>query len=265
MSCAASERPRVDVAGVLIDNVSMAEALDAVERLIERGTGSYVLTPNVDHVVRVRHDAEFAGIYRDAALVLADGMPVLWASRVLGTPVKEKVSGSDLFLRLCERAAERGHGVYFLGGQPGAAAAASQRLRARYPTLRVVGHCCPPMGFQNDAAWNERIARAVAEARPQILFVALGSPKQEKWIRRHQAACGAPVAIGVGASVDFAAGVVRRAPAWMQRAGLEWLWRLVLEPARLWRRYLIDDPRFFWHVAQQRWKRSAPTSPGSRA
>lgn len=257
-----SAPPKVDVAGVLIDNVSMADAVDAVERLVGRDGVSYVLTPNVDHVVRVQRDPEFARIYRDAALVLADGMPVVWASHLLGTPLKEKVSGSDLFLRLCALAAGRGYGVFFLGAQPGAAAAAAERLRARYPALRVVGHCCPPPGFEDDVTWTARIVRLVTEARPHILFVALGSPKQEKWIRRHQAECQVPVAIGVGASIDFAAGVVRRAPPWMQRGGLEWLWRLLMEPLRLWRRYLLEDPKFLWYVARQRRRRPAPAAPG---
>jgi N-acetylglucosaminyldiphosphoundecaprenol N-acetyl-beta-D-mannosaminyltransferase len=258
-------RPRVDVAGVLVDDLSMEEAIDAIERLVAAGGRAAVVTPNVDHVVRVRADPEFAAIYREAALVLADGMPVVWAARLLGTPLREKVSGSDLFPRLCARAAERGYGVFLLGGQPGAAETAARRLTERHPALRVVGHCCPPPGFEHDPAWSARIVRQVADARPHLLFVALGSPKQERWIRRHLADCQVPVALGVGATIDFEAGVVRRAPGWMQRAGLEWLWRLLMEPRRLWRRYLVEDPKFLWYVARQRWRRRAPAVAGAAA
>jgi N-acetylglucosaminyldiphosphoundecaprenol N-acetyl-beta-D-mannosaminyltransferase len=254
---------RIDVGGMLIDNVTTAEALAAIEGLVAARAGACVVTPNVDHIVKARRDPEFAAICRDAALVLADGVPVVWASRLLGTPLKEKVSGSDLFPRLCALAAGKGYGVFFLGGRPGAAALAAQRLRAEHPALRVVGDCCPPMGFHDDPAWNERIERLVREARPDIHFGALGAPKQERWIHRHQAACRVPVAIGIGASIEFAAGVVRRAPAWMQRAGLEWLWRLLLEPRRLWRRYLVEDPKFFWYVARQRLRGPVPVPAGA--
>jgi N-acetylglucosaminyldiphosphoundecaprenol N-acetyl-beta-D-mannosaminyltransferase len=251
------------VAGVLVDDVSMADAVDAIDRLIARQAPAYVLTPNADHVVRVQRDPSFAAIYREAALVLADGMPIVWASRLLGTPLQEKVSGSDLFPHLCARAAEKGYGVYLLGGQPGAAAVAGARLKTRHPALRIAGHCCPPLGFDQDEAASAQVVRAVVEARPHILFVALGSPKQERWIHRHLATCQVPVAIGVGASIDFAAGVVRRAPGWMQRAGLEWLWRLLVEPRRLWRRYLIEDPKFIWYVARQWWGRATPPPAGA--
>lgn len=253
--------PRIDVAGVLIDNVTTAETTEAIVGLIAAGGPACVVTPNVDHIVKVRRDPEFAEICRTAALVLADGMPLLWAARFLGTPLKEKISGSDLFPELCALSARKGYGVFFLGGRPGAANVAAEQLTARYPGLRVVGTCCPPFGFEHDQVWNEQIIAMVRSARPHILFLALGTPKQEKWIRRHQAACGVPVAIGVGASVDFVAGVVRRAPRWMQRAGLEWLWRLLQEPRRLWRRYLVEDPKFFWYVARQRFRVPATTPP----
>jgi N-acetylglucosaminyldiphosphoundecaprenol N-acetyl-beta-D-mannosaminyltransferase len=243
---------KVTICGTAVDNVTMAEAVERIAGLVAAGEPSFVVTPNVDHIVRLQHDDGFRRAYADASLVLADGSPLLWASRVLGSPLAERVTGSDLFPELCRRAAERSWSVYFFGGRPGAAEEAGVRMRARFPGLAVAGTDCPPLGFERDPAVDAACVRRIREARPDILFVGLGAPKQEKWIHAHRADLGVPVSVGIGVTFDFVAGMVRRAPLWLQRAGLEWLWRLLMEPGKLWRRYLIDDTRFFRLVLAQR-------------
>jgi len=243
---------RVDVLGVRIDNLGFDEAVEAILERAARRSPAIVVTPNVDHVMMHRRDPALREVYRRAALVLADGAPLVWAARLLGSPLAAKVSGSDLLPRLCAAAAERRLRVYLLGGRPGSAERCAEVLRARHPTLVVAGVACPPFGFERDPDHNRRIVDAVRAAAPDLLFVALGSPKQELWIADHFEALGVPVAIGVGAAVDFVSGAARRAPVWMQRAGLEWLFRLLREPRRMWKRYLVRDLPFPFLVAAQR-------------
>jgi N-acetylglucosaminyldiphosphoundecaprenol N-acetyl-beta-D-mannosaminyltransferase len=245
------------ICGVDIHGVTMAEAVERIGRLVEGRTPSIVVTPNVDHVVRFQGDREFQRAYAEAALVLADGAPLLWAGRLLGAPLPERVAGSDLFPELCRAAAERGHRLFFLGGRPGAAEGAAEVMRRAHPGIAITGTSCPPFGFEHDPEENARIVEAVRSAAPDILFVGLGSPKQEKWILANRSLLGVPVSIGVGVTFEFVAGMVRRAPLWMQTAGLEWLWRLIMEPRRLWRRYLVEDTRFLWLVLGQKWGRNA--------
>lgn len=227
-----------------IDNVSIDEALRCIDQMILNGGSNLVVTPNVDHLVRLDKSEEFREIYRNASLVLADGMPIMWSAWLLGTPLKEKVSGSDLFVRYCEHASQTGTKLFFLGGEKGAADEAMRRLVKLYPGLNVVGTLCPPYGFDADGTQLANIARAVRDANPDVVFVGLGSPKQEKWLSDWLAETGAPVGIGVGVSFSFVAERVKRAPRLLQRLGLEWMWRLCSEPKRLWRRYLIDSLPF---------------------
>ena len=243
---------RVDIAGMLIDDITMAAALDRIEVMIARREPTYVVTPNVDHVVRYHGDGAFRQVYEQAPLVLADGMPLLWAARFLGSPLPEKVSGSDLFPLFCERAARRGYRLFFMGGRPGAAQRSAEILHERHPGLNVVRVHCPPLGFERDKVENQRTIQMICDSEADLLFVGLGTPKQELWIHRHHRECAVPVSIGIGASFDFTAGYVQRAPRVLQATGLEWLWRLVLEPRRMYRRYLVDDPEFFSMVWRQR-------------
>lgn len=235
---------RFVLGGIGIDRVTMAGALDAIERLVDAGRGGMVFTPNVDHVVIADRDPAFRAAYRDADVALPDGMPLLWAARLLGEPLPEKVSGSDLVLPLAARAAARGWRVYLLGGAPGVAAEAAARLRSRFPGIGIAGTDAPRIEPGTGPDETAAALARVREAGPQLLLVALGAPKQEVWIHRHLEQLRPAVAVGVGASLDFVAGRRRRAPRWISRAGLEWLWRLSLEPRRLWRRYLLEDPRF---------------------
>lgn len=247
----APSRERVALGRARIDNVTMAEAIARLCDLVEAGTPEYVVTPNVDHLVKLEDDLEFRIIYERAALVLADGMPLLWASRLLGTPLLAKVSGSDLFVEFAAEAARRGLRLYFLGGRSGAAARAAEVLTERFPGLVVCGVDSPPVGFERDEGQNRRVLARIRAARPDVLFVGLGAPKQEKWIHRWCHDAGVPVSIGVGVSFEFVAGLVRRAPRLLQRVGLEWAWRLLMEPRRLWRRYLVEDTRFVWLFLRQ--------------
>jgi exopolysaccharide biosynthesis WecB/TagA/CpsF family protein len=249
-------RPRVAIGQTLIDNLTMDEAIETIEALIYRRRPTYVVTPNVDHVVKLQSQPAFRDAYRDAGLVLADGMPLLWAARLLRTPLKQKVSGSDLFPKFCDVAGRKGYRLFFLGGRPGAAAAAADKFRASHPGVQIA--ClCPPMGFDRDPAENRRVIDAIRAYQPDVLFVGLGAPKQEHWMHRHHAECGVPVSIGIGASFDFVAGHVRRAPVVFQRTGFEWAWRLAAEPRRMYRRYLLDDPQFFSLVWRQ-WRGGRP-------
>ena len=247
-------RDLVRILDLAVDRVTMAEALDRLDLMVKVGGPFQVLTPNVDHIMRVRKDPEFRRVYEEGDLVVADGTPLVWASRLLGDRLPERVSGSDLVPCLCGLAAKYGYSVYLMGGQPGAAAASSRILQVKYPGLRIAGHACPPLGFHLDPAVNKGFLEHIRKAKPDLLFVALGAPKQEIWIHRHKVELGVPVSIGVGATLDFIAGIVKRAPRFTHRLGVEWLWRLLCESRRLWRRYLVNDLPFVWKIAGQWWE-----------
>lgn len=258
---------RVQVCGVRFDNLTMNEAIQQIDELLRSRRNALVVTPNVDHVVRARRDPAYASLIAQADLTLADGQPIVWASRLAGRPLKERVAGSDLFPRLCEYAARMGYRVFFLGGapasgrRPGAADAAREVLVRRHPDLQVAGVHCPPHGFESNPAEVARAIRAISDAQPDIVFVGLGSPKQERWIVGPQAAIGPAVSVGIGISFSFVAGHVRRAPRWMQFVGLEWLHRLSREPLRLWRRYLLASWAFVPMIASEMWRRRIDRSP----
>lgn len=233
---------RITIGRTSLDRVTLIDALDRIERMVTERRGGFVVTPNVDHLVMIERDARIRGIYERARLSLADGQPLIWMSRLLGTPLPEKVSGSDLIEPLMARAATRGWNVYFVGATPAVSAEADRRLRQRYPDLRIVG--------RDTTAWvPDRqtkigvpdVVGSIRRVRADLVLVALGSPKQEQWMARYEHLIAPAVAIGVGASLDFVAGAVRRAPAWMSRAGLEWAYRLAQEPRRLAYRYLVRD------------------------
>jgi N-acetylglucosaminyldiphosphoundecaprenol N-acetyl-beta-D-mannosaminyltransferase len=224
--------------------VRMAEVLQAVVHALTTGRRGYIVTPNTDHVVRYHRDPAFREAVDGAWLRLADGMPVVWASRLLRNPLPERVAGSDLLPALCELAARQGYSVFLLGGREGVAKRAAERLEARFRGLKVAGTYTPVEGFDGDPEDQEAAVEAVNRVAPDILFVGVGSPTQELWVHRNWDRLRVRVAVCCGAALDYAAGTKPRAPGWMRRAGLEWLWRLVHEPRRLWRRYLLDDLAF---------------------
>ncbi len=226
-----------------IDNLTMSEALDAIEGFIQQNKNAYVVTPNVDHIVRLEQGGEFAKAYKDADLILTDGKPLLWISKWYKKPIKEKISGSDLFPQLCERAAQKGYSLFFLGAAEGVAEKAAVNLTKKYPGLNVAGTYSPPYGFEKKADELEKIVRMIKAVHPHILIVALGSPKQELFIFHNREKLNVPISLGLGASIDFAAGNLKRAPKWMSEHGLEWLFRITQDPKRMARRYLVDDRR----------------------
>lgn len=248
---AAHEWPgaRVRIGTVWMDALTLAETIEAVAALVRSGKGGSLFTPNVDHLIMAGENPRFRAAYARASLALVDGMPVLWASRLLGTPLPEKVSGSDLVVPLARRAAEEGWRVYLVGGAPGVAAKAARELAERYG-VNVVGHDSPMLSRDGESPDEGRVFERISRARPHLVFVAFGAPKQELWIERARDALGGGVAVTVGASLSFVTGDLRRAPRWMSRSGLEWVYRLASEPRRLWHRYLVRGPRFLSIVAR---------------
>lgn len=218
------------ILGVRVDCVDMAGAVDAIERLVcDGGPTRLVATVNPEFVMRARTDQRFGEALESAALCVADGIGVVWAMRRQGCPQFERVSGSDLVPRLAATCARRGWSLFLLGSRPGIAAEAARRLEADTPGLVVAGtHAGSP--WPED---DEETLRRIAAAKPDLLLVAYGAPQQELWIARNRQRLAVPVAMGVGGTFDFLAGRVRRAPAWMRRVHLEWLWRLLRQPARV--------------------------------
>jgi N-acetylglucosaminyldiphosphoundecaprenol N-acetyl-beta-D-mannosaminyltransferase len=250
---------RIRLFGIEIDAVRMDDAVDRLVQWIEHGGEGcrYVVTPNADHAVLLQEHAPLRLAYADAHLVLADGMPVVLASRLVGRPLPERVTGADLVPALFDAArGDRPLRVFLLGAGPGVAERAAQKIEARWPAVRVCGTYSPPMGFEHDAAENGAILARIAEASPNVLVVGLGAPKQEVWVHEHRHRIHARVALCVGATIDFMAGEKPRAPVWMRRCGLEWLHRLASDPGRLARRYARDAwvfPQLVW----REWLRTA--------
>jgi len=243
-----------------IDSLSLPEAVDAIIGAAGRRDRGYVVTPNVDHVVRYQGDSAFRVAYAGAALCLADGVPVVWAARLVGARLRGRVAGADLLPALSEAAAARGLSIFLLGGGDGVAAAAASALATRFPGLRIAGTHTPPQGFGDDDAATAAAVAAVNAAGPDLLFVGLGSPKQELWVHGQWDRLSAPVAVCCGAAIDYAAGTKTRAPGWMRGAGVEWIWRLAAEPRRLWRRYLVRDAAFVGIVLKEWWRRRVRVS-----
>lgn len=235
---------RIRLHGLAVDRLTEAGAIAAILRGLDKGRGGYVVTPNLDHVRQFAQRPDLRPIFEDADLVVADGMPLVWASRLQGTPLPERVAGSDLVWSLTAEAALRGRSVFLLGGAPGACEAADARLRSLYPGARMAGHLSPPPGFEHDPAQMEGIRSTLAEAQPDIVYVALGFPKQERLIAYLRPEFPRTWFLGVGFSLSFIAGDAARAPTWMIRLGLEWTHRLAQEPRRLAKRYLVHDLPF---------------------
>lgn len=258
---AASAGHRVRLFGVEIDAVRMADAIAVLLDWINHDDDvcRYVVTPNVDHAVLLEEHAGLRQAYADASLVLADGAPVVLASRLLGRPLPERVAGSDLVPRLFEAANARGPlKVYLLGGMPGVAERAAENIAATWSQVEVVGTASPPLGFERDPAQSEAILQEISRLRPDLLLVGLGAPKQELWVHAHRESIAARAALCIGAAIDFLAGERKRAPKWMRRCGLEWFYRLLGEPRRLWRRYARDAwlfPQLVWRERGARNKR----------
>ena len=248
---AGNVREQVNVCGVLIDAVDIPRARDEITRWITERTQHYVCVTGVHGVMESRADAELREIHNHSGLTTPDGMPMVWAGRWAGNRTIRRVYGPDLMLSVCERAAERGWSSYFYGAGEGVADQLAEKLSERFPGLKVVGTYSPPFRPLT-ADEDEDIVRTINAAAPDLIWVGLSTPKQERWMAAHAGRLNAPVLLGVGAAFDIHAGLLRQAPRIFQRTGLEWLFRLVMEPRRLWRRYLYNNPAFLMAIVRQR-------------
>ena len=236
--------PVVRIMGVRLHAACEDEVNEHIVRSARSGVGGVVITPNLDHLRRAVRDPAYRSMIEHASLSVPDGFPLVLASRIQGTPLPARVAGSDLISSLSACAAQAGLSVFLLGGDPGTAERAGEVLRDRHPDLVVAGTYCPPMGFERDRAIMDEMRRMLRESGAHIVFVALGSPKQERLIAQVRAELPQAWWLGVGISFSFLCGEVPRAPRWMRRCGLEWFHRLISEPRRLFRRYLIEGMPF---------------------
>jgi N-acetylglucosaminyldiphosphoundecaprenol N-acetyl-beta-D-mannosaminyltransferase len=244
----AMEHPKVNILNIPIDNIGMADLLDELKQ------GGVVFTPNVDHLMKLQKDREFYQVYQDADYRVCDSQLIMYASRFLGQPIREKVSGSDLFPAFYQHySSDESVKIFLLGGETGVAATARQRINAKVGRNMVVDSYCPPWGFENDLEECTKIIHLVNNSGANVLAVGVGAPKQEKWIIQYRSSLmGIKTFFAIGATIDFEAGNLQRAPVWMSSAGLEWLYRLVSEPGRLWKRYLVEDLGFFALIFRQK-------------
>jgi N-acetylglucosaminyldiphosphoundecaprenol N-acetyl-beta-D-mannosaminyltransferase len=231
---------RVSVLGCELDPVDMQEAVERCRELIDSRMPAQHMSVNAAKLVALRSDARMREIVRASELVTADGLPVVWASRLLGDPLPMRVAGIDLMSRLLELAENRGYRIYVLGARDSVLEQAITRIRERHPRIAIAGH---RHGYFADAESNDVVA-GIRAVRPDILFVAISSPRKEYWLSEHGRELAVPLVMGVGGSIDVWAGETKRAPSWMQRTGLEWFYRFLQEPRRMWRRYLFSNVAF---------------------
>lgn len=234
------------IQGVRIDNVSMDEAVKEIIGLTQESGKYQVSTPNMDFLYNASKNQHFKEILNTCILNVPDGKPLVLLSKLRRTPLKEKVSGADLFVNICRESLEKGVKIFLMGSAPGIAVQAKESLERKYPGLKIVGAVSPSFGFEKNEHETLGLIKLINETKPDILFVGVGSPKQEFWIHKNLNELEIKVAIGVGASFDFEAGLVNIPPPFVKKIGFAWLWRLVLEPKRLWRRYILNNlPLFF--------------------
>jgi N-acetylglucosaminyldiphosphoundecaprenol N-acetyl-beta-D-mannosaminyltransferase len=232
---------RIEMMGCRVDNLTMEETLKTIEGFIASGKPHQHVVVNVDKLVKAQRDPELRRIINECALINVDGMPVVWASRLLGKPLKERVAGVDLFDALMQRAAQKGWRVYLLGAKEEVVSTVRSIYQNRFPALTFAGH---RNGYWT-ATEEPGVVEAITASEADLLFVAISSPKKEQFLGAYQAQMRVPFAMGVGGTFDVFAGKVKRAPVWMQKAGLEWFYRFLQEPKRMFRRYFIEDMAFF--------------------
>ncbi|MGC2160379.1 MAG: WecB/TagA/CpsF family glycosyltransferase [Silvibacterium sp.] len=266
-SSAPLSRPgRFHLDGIPIDRMSMKQAVAWVMHALncrESSRPLLIMGPNAQLITLAAHQPRFAAALKSASLSVPDGVSIVLAARLLGQPVPERVTGGDLMERLCIQAAHHNLSVFFLGGLPGAAEKTARKFERNHPGFRTAGVYCPPSGFEKNPVECARIRQRIAASQPDLLCVAFGAPKQELWMAENCPTLPIGAAISVGAALDTQSGLRTRAPQWTHRIGLEWLYRLVREPRRLWRRYLIGNTEFLWLVARQWWRQSALTDRGN--
>ena len=240
---------RARLAGIEIDRMTFRDAIDRIITLAHTRDRHIVVTPNLDHMIRLKKDRAFRAAYSAATLVLTDGMPLVWVSRLGKTPLPGRVAGADLVVPVLTEAERMGRSVFFLGPMPETLELALRRCALDFPRLRIAGSHAPPLNFEHDMTQDATCVASIRDAHPDIVFLALGTPKQELWIARHRSELEFGVALCVGAGIDFFAGVQQRCPKFLARIGAEWMWRLLREPKRLGRRYaqcLLFVPELVW-------------------
>lgn len=246
----ATPSPRVNVLGVGISAINPDLALEAIERAIAERRKGYICVTGVHGVMEAQKDGDLRRIFNRSLLTTPDGMPMVWAGRLAGQRQIARVYGPDLMLLVCERSCAKGYRHFLMGGKEGVAPELKRRLEERFPGLVIAGTYTPPFRPLEPAEETELVAR-VAEAKPDVLWVGISTPKQERFMARYADRLEATLLIGVGAAFDFHTGRLRQAPRWVQQSGFEWLFRLGCEPRRLWRRYLLNNPRFLAQSALQ--------------
>jgi N-acetylglucosaminyldiphosphoundecaprenol N-acetyl-beta-D-mannosaminyltransferase len=240
----------VSILDTRISLLTLDEAAQFVENLIASGETHYVCLSNVHTIMTGVQDKQFQEITNNATLALPDGMPLVWAARLLGFDLPGRVYGPDLFLTLCERSVINGYSHFLYGGGQGVPQRIAESLSSRFPGIRIVGCYSPPFRPLTQGE-DDQVVKAINESGADILWVGLGAPKQEYWMASHVKRIAVPVMMGVGAAFDFCSGTVKQAPPWMQKRGLEWLFRLSQDPRRLWKRYCCYNPLFVYHATKQ--------------
>lgn len=241
---------KVKLLGIEFDNLTIDGVKKIVVKFVNSDKKGYVITPNVAHVLTFQKDVDFQKACKNASLVLCDSTPLLWISKLLGKPLIERCSGADLLPKICRLASDLGKSIFILGGDNGSENIAEGKLRKMYPNIRVSSYN-PPFGFEKDVDETKKIIDLINKFKTDILFICVGAPKSEKWIYNNIKNLNISLGFCFGAALNFFAGTVKRAPKWMQKIGLEWLFRLIQEPKRLWKRYLIGNTIFCWLVLKE--------------
>ena len=236
---------RVKFMNTFVDDVTLEEAIEHIERCIKERKIGHVITLNTDQIVRIERDEFFKRICENCELLLVDGHPLMKIAKKYKMPFKEKICGSDLVPVLCELAANKGYSVFLLGAAPGVASKAADNLLAQYPELKVAGTYSPPIGFEKDEAEIEKINAMLKQSQADLLFVGMGVPKQDIFIYENMDKYQIPMSFSIGAAIDFIAGAQKRAPKWMRKIGMEWFYRFLCNPKRMFKRYFIDDMKIF--------------------
>ncbi|RPI25719.1 MAG: glycosyltransferase [Acidobacteria bacterium] len=252
-----------NVLGCPISRLNLDQVVTELENFIKSKKPHYIAVVNVAKIMKMRSDRRLDASVKSAHLIGADGVPLVWASRLLGNPLPGRVNGTDLMYRLLETADEKGYRIFFFGAKEKILQAVLSRVRSEYPGVQVAGW--QNGYFKPEDEWN--IARKIRTSRADILFIAFGTPKKELWVARYLQAMGVPVVHGVGGSFDVFAGLIPRAPVWMQKAGLEWLFRLLQEPRRMWKRYLVTNSLFIALLVKEFFRvklRLSPSEPVER-
>jgi len=241
----------VDVLGVLLNNVVKKDIIRKIDWCISNKRKLNIVPVNVDMLVKARKDRLFQGILNNN-YAIPDGMPIVWASKILKSPLREKTAGSDLFIEICKVSNQKGYKLFFLGAAEGVGEKAKEQIITDYKDINIVGTYSPPLGFEKSDEENRKIISKINKANPDILFLAFGAPKQEKWISNYGKNINANITVSIGGTLDFVAGIKKFPPQLIKKMGFAWLFRIIDEPRRLWKRYLIDDMVFFYYLFLQK-------------